>query len=40
MASGGTADFVVVGAGIVGLALARELKRRRPRSRIVGKGAY
>ena len=35
MASGGTADFVVVGAGIVGLALARELKRRGPRSRIV-----
>lgn len=35
MASRGTADFIVVGAGIVGLAVARELKRRQPRSRIL-----
>jgi L-2-hydroxyglutarate oxidase LhgO len=31
----GSADFVIVGAGIVGLALARELKSRHPAARIV-----
>ncbi len=35
MSSPGSADFIVVGAGIVGLALARELRRRHPRARIV-----
>jgi len=30
-----TADFVVVGAGIVGLAVARELKRRHPAGHVV-----
>ena len=30
-----TADFVVVGAGIVGLAVARELKRRHPADHVV-----
>jgi L-2-hydroxyglutarate oxidase LhgO len=35
VASRTTADFVVVGAGIVGLALARELKRRQAGARIV-----
>jgi L-2-hydroxyglutarate oxidase len=29
-----TADFVIVGTGIVGLALARELNRRRSGARI------
>lgn len=29
------ADFVVIGAGIVGLAVARELKRREPKAKIV-----
>ena len=30
-----TADFVVIGAGIVGLSIARELKRRQPRAKVV-----
>jgi (S)-2-hydroxyglutarate dehydrogenase len=30
-----TADFVVLGGGIVGLTIARELKRRHPRARVV-----
>jgi len=29
------ADFVIIGAGIVGLAIARELKRREPKSNVV-----
>src|SRR5687768_12460477 len=30
-----TADFVVIGAGVVGLTIALELKRRQPESRII-----
>jgi (S)-2-hydroxyglutarate dehydrogenase len=30
-----TADFVVIGAGIVGLAIAREIKRRSPQARVI-----
>lgn len=29
------ADFLIIGAGIVGLSVARELKKRHPKARIV-----